>query len=77
MYVELYGDTTQDEKTLNFPVKVYLRLRHMGQAIFRDANGKTKVFHQPLGSERKFEFNRFEITNAAECIKDKKKGKSE
>lgn len=76
MYVELYGETTQDEKTLNFPVKVYLRLRHMGQAIFRGANGKTKVFHQPLGSERKFEFNRFEITNAAECIKDKKQGKS-
>jgi len=74
VYVELYGDTTQDEKSLNFPAKVFLRVRHMGGSVFRDATGKTKVFHQPLGSERKFEFNRFEITNTAECNKDKKKG---
>lgn len=76
MYVELYGDTTQDEESLEFPAKVYLRLRHMSRSIFRDATGKTKVFHQPLASQRKFEFNRFEITNTTECNKDKRKGKS-
>lgn len=76
MYIELYGDTTQDEKTLNFPARVYLRLRHMSRSIFRDAAGETKIFHQPLASPRKFEFNRFEITNTIECNKDKKKGKS-
>jgi hypothetical protein len=76
MYVELYGDTSQDEKSLNFPAKVYLRLRHMGRSIFRDATGKAKVFHQPLSSQQEFDFNRFEITNTTLCNKEKKKGKS-
>jgi len=76
MYVELYGDTTQDENSLNFPAKVYLRVRHMGGSIFRDATGNPKIFRQPLGSRRKFEFNRFGITNTTKCNKETKEGKS-
>ena len=76
MYVEMYGDETQGEKNLHFPAKVYLRLRHMGRSFFRNANSKTRLFHQPLASLQEFHFDRFGITNETLCNQEKKKGKS-
>ena len=76
MYVELYGNKTQDEKSLKFPAKVYLSLRHLSWSIFRDASGELKVFHQPLASQREFVFNRFAITDTEKCNRETKKGKS-
>ena len=64
MYVELYGDESQSN---DYPAEVYLRLRHMSASYFRDGNDTIQEFRQPLGSMRKFEFNRFGITNTAEC----------
>ncbi|KAL9982898.1 hypothetical protein ACROYT_G005011 [Oculina patagonica] len=71
MYVELYGDNTQNG---NYPSKVYLKLRHMTSSQFRDGNGDIREFRQVLGSLRKFEFNRFAITNTTKCNEEKKKG---
>ena len=75
MYVELYGPTTRNQT--NFPAVVYLRLRHMSAAYFRDANGTTKEFRQPLGTSRTFQFNRFAITNTTRCNEEKLQGNSE
>lgn len=75
MYVELYGNKSQSDH-LNYPAKVYLKLRHMSGSYFRDGNGNVKGYRQPLGSWRTFEFNRFSITNTAKCNKEKKKGNS-
>ncbi len=74
MYVELYGDESENDN--NLPAKVYLKLRHMGGSFFRDASGDTKEFRLPLASLRKFEFNRFAITNTSKCSAEKKKGNS-
>ena len=76
MYVELYGNKTQDEKSLKLPANVFLSFRHLSWSIFRDFSGEPKVFHQPLASQREFVFNRFAITNTEKCIKETKKGKS-
>jgi len=73
MYVELYGPTTRNQ--LNFPAVVYLRLRHMSAAYFRDANGSTKEFRQPLGTSRTFQFNRFAITTR--CNEEKLQGNNQ
>ncbi|XP_078358122.1 uncharacterized protein LOC144642894 isoform X1 [Oculina patagonica] len=75
MYVELYGDESENDN--NLPAKVYLKLRHMGGSFFRDASGDTKEFRLPLASLRKFEFNRFAITNTSKCNEEKKKGSSD
>ena len=74
MYVELYGDTTQDDN--NVPAEVHLKLRHMSASYFRAGNGSIKEFRQPLASLRNFEFNRFAITNTAKCNEEKKNGNS-
>lgn len=74
MYVELHGDTTQDESHL--PATVSLKLRHMGDSYFKNAIGEIREFRQPLASWRTFEFNRFAITNTEECNKEKRKGVS-
>lgn len=75
MYVELYGDESQNEN--NLPANVYLRLRHMSGSYFRDGNGTVREFRQALASWRKFEFNRFAITDTAKCNAEKKKGNRE
>lgn len=75
MYVELYGDETQREN--NFPSTVYLRLRHMSASFFRDGNGEVREFRQQnMDVWRKFEFDRFAITDTAKCQAEKKKGNS-
>lgn len=73
MYVELYGDESQSN---DYPAEVYLRLRHMSASYFRDGNDTIQEFRQPLGSMRKFEFNRFAITDIAKCNEKKMKGNS-
>ncbi len=73
MYVELYGKNSQVD---GYPAKVYLRLRHMPASYFRDGNGKTKEFQVLLGKMRKFQFNRFGITDADKCNEAKKNGDS-
>ena len=75
MYVEFYGESTQNTTT-DFPATVYLKIRHMSAAYFRGANGTTKEFRQPLGSSRTFDFNRFAITNTTRCNEEKLKGNS-
>ncbi|XP_027053468.1 uncharacterized protein LOC113680633 [Pocillopora damicornis] len=73
MYVELYGKETQREN--NFPATVYLRLRHMSASFFRDGYGKMREFRQQnMDVWRKFEFDRFAITDTAKCQAEKKKG---
>ncbi|XP_027053467.1 uncharacterized protein LOC113680632 [Pocillopora damicornis] len=73
MYVELYGDETQREN--NFPATVYLRLRHMSASFFRDGNGEVREFRQQnMDVWRKFEFDRFAITDTAKCQAEKKNG---
>ena len=75
MYVELYGKETQREN--NFPATVYLRLRHMSASFFRDGYGKMREFRQQnMDVWRKFEFDRFGITDTAKCQAEKKKGNS-
>ena len=74
MYVELHGDNTQEKN--NMPWRVYLKLRHLGASYFRDGTGKIKEFRQPLASWRKFEFNRFAITNTTKCNQEKMAGNS-
>ncbi|KAL9964361.1 hypothetical protein ACROYT_G027992 [Oculina patagonica] len=73
MYVELYSndDPSQDD---NIPGKVYLRLRHLSSSYFKDGTGNNKAFRQKVGSERTFQFDRFEITDTAKCKEGKKKG---
>ncbi|KAJ7375658.1 hypothetical protein OS493_039784, partial [Desmophyllum pertusum] len=71
MYVELYGDDSQGE---GFPAKVYLNLRHMAASYFRDESDTVKEYRQPLGSTRKFQYNRFAITDENKCNEEKKKG---
>ncbi|KAJ7390268.1 hypothetical protein OS493_026143 [Desmophyllum pertusum] len=74
MYVELYGDDSQGE---GFPAKVYLNLRHMAASYFRDESDTVKEFRQPLGSTRKFQYNRFAITDETKCKEELKKGNGE
>ena len=54
---------------------MYLKLRHLSGSYFKDGNGK--VYRQPLGSWRTFEFNRFSVTNTVKCNQEEKKGNSE
>ena len=74
MYVELYGDNTQEENGL--PRIVHLRVRHGGSSYFKDGNGNIKQFHQKLAdsSWRKITFNRFSITNENNCNLEIDKG---
>ncbi|PFX25476.1 Neuropilin-1 [Stylophora pistillata] len=66
MYIELYGNEYQNEN--NLPGRVYLGLRHSTGSYFRDGNGTVKEFRQPLSLQyRTFEFNRFAITDTAQC----------
>lgn len=66
MYIELYGNESQNEN--NLPGRVYLGLRHSTGSYFRDGNGTVKEFRQPLSLQyRTFEFNRFAITDTAQC----------
>ncbi len=74
MYVELYGEEDESNSNNNMPAKVYLKLRHMSGAFFRDSSGQSKEFRVPLASLRNFVFNRFAITNSAKCNEEKKKG---
>lgn len=75
MYVELYGDNTQENNGM--PPRVYLKLRHLSGAYFRDGTDKIKEFRQPLASWRKFEFDRFGITDTAKCNEARRKGNRE
>ncbi|KAL9982967.1 hypothetical protein ACROYT_G005082 [Oculina patagonica] len=77
MYVELYGEEDESNSNNNMPAKVYLKLRHMSGAFFRDSSGQSKEFRVPLASLRNFVFNRFAITNSAKCNEEKKKGISD
>ena len=75
MYIELYGDNTQDQN--NMPARVYLKLRHFRSgSYFRDGTGNIKQLRQPLATWRKFEFNRFAITDIAKCNEKKMKRNS-
>lgn len=71
MYVELYGDNTQEQNGM--PSRVHLNVARLSSSYFRDGTGKVKEFRQPPASSRKFEFDRFEITNTAKCNEEKKK----
>ena len=75
MYIELYGDATQNG-TDGFPAIVYLKLRRRSSAFFRDGTGETKEFRQPLGNPRTLDFNRLVITNETECNRQKQMGNS-
>lgn len=73
MYIELYGNTTQNH-TDGFPATVYLKLRRRSGAFFRNGTGGIREFRQPLGLPRTLQFNRFVITNATECTLQKQMG---
>jgi len=72
MYVELYGDTTQDENDM--PPRVHLNVTHLSSSYFRDGAGRVREFRQPPASSRKFEFNRFAITNTTKCNEETRNG---
>lgn len=74
MYVELYGDDTQEQNEM--PSRVHLNVTHLSSSYFRDGTGKVREFRQPPASSRKFEFNRFAVTNTAKCNEETKKGNS-
>ncbi|XP_028514531.1 uncharacterized protein LOC110237834 [Exaiptasia diaphana] len=77
MYVELYGPNSQENDD-NMPVRVHLKVRHESASYFKDGQGNIKEFRQKLGttSWRKFEFDRFTITDTARCNEEKQKGNS-
>ncbi|XP_078358139.1 uncharacterized protein LOC144642907 isoform X2 [Oculina patagonica] len=76
MYIELYGNATQNQ-TDGFPATVYLKLLRRSGAFFRNGTGGTREFRQPLGQPRTLEFNRFVITNDTECTRQKQMGNSD
>ncbi|XP_020909805.2 uncharacterized protein LOC110247688 [Exaiptasia diaphana] len=75
MYVELYGDNTQEDN--NMPAMVHLKVRHGSASYFKDGSGNIKQFRQKLSidtSWRKLVFNRFAITNTDRCNQDSREG---
>ena len=72
MYVELYGDNTQERNEM--PFRVHLNVARFSSSFFKDGTGRIKEFRQPPASSQKFEFNRFAITNTAKCNEEKHKG---
>lgn len=76
MYVEMYGDNTQQKN--NLPSTVHLRVRHESASYFKDGNNVIRKFRQKLGttSWQKFQFNRFGITDQAKCDEEISKDNS-
>ncbi|KXJ22166.1 hypothetical protein AC249_AIPGENE4184 [Exaiptasia diaphana] len=76
MYIELYGEGDITKKINNLPAKVRLKVQRQSASYFKDGAGKAREFRQSLTDWRKFDFNRFAITDENECKKANKKGKN-
>ena len=69
MYVELYGDTTQENNSM--PSTVHLNVKRLSSSYFTNGKGEVKEFRQPPTSSQKFKFDRLKITDKAKCDETK------
>ena len=71
IYIELFGNGSQPA---DVPATVLLQVRHLSVSYFRAGDKTIKQYRQPLGSYRNIKFDRFTITDDAECQNRKTKG---
>ncbi|KXJ22165.1 hypothetical protein AC249_AIPGENE4192 [Exaiptasia diaphana] len=69
MYIELYGEGDITKKINNLPAMVRLKVQRQSASYFKDGAGHAREFRQSLTDWRKFDFNRFGITDENKCNK--------
>lgn len=73
LHIELTGEEPQSS---TIPRIIQGKLRHLSASYFRAGDGRTKLYHQDLGSYRQVPFNRFAITDVQACRETEESGTS-